>query len=49
MDTVPLALDNVWLAAVEELIVIKLPDVPDSENPERNVVVVAAVNNTDAG
>lgn len=47
--TVPLALDNVWLAAVAEPMVIKLPDVPDNENPDKNVLVVPAVNKIDAG
>ena len=46
--TVPLALDRVWLAAVTEPMVIKLPDVPDRLKLV-NVLVVAAVNNTDAG
>jgi len=47
-ETVPLALDNVWLAAVTEPMVIKLPDVPDKLKLV-NVLVVPAVNNTDAG
>ena len=46
--TVPLALDKVWLAAVTEPIVIKFPDVPDRLKFV-NVLVVAAVNSTDAG
>ena len=46
--TVPLALDKVWLAAVTEPMVIKLPDVPDRLKFV-NVLVVAAVNSTDAG
>ena len=46
--TVPLALDKVWLAAVTEPMVIKLPDVPDRLKLV-NVLVVAAVNKTDAG
>lgn len=48
-DTVPLALDSVWLAAVAEPMVIKFPDVPDRENPDKNVFVVPAVNKTVAG
>ena len=47
-ETVPLVLDSVWLAAVTEPMVIKLPDVPDRLKFV-NVLVVAAVNNTDAG
>ena len=46
--TVPLALDNVWLAAVTEPIVIKFPDVPDKLKL-LNVLVVPAVNRIDAG
>ena len=46
--TVPLALDSVWLAAVTEPIVIKLPDVPDKLKL-LNVLVVPAVNRIDAG
>ena len=47
-ETVPLALDNVWLAAVTEPIVIRLPAVPDRLKL-LNVLVVAAVNLKDAG
>ena len=46
--TVPLALDSVWLAAVTDPMVIKFPDVPDRLKFV-NVLVVAAVNSTDAG
>ena len=46
--TVPLALDSVWLAAVTEPIVIKLPDVPDKLKL-LNVLVVPVVNKTDVG
>ena len=46
--TVPLALDSVWLAAVTEPMVIRFPDVPDRLKLV-NVLVVAAVNKTDAG
>lgn len=46
--TVPLALDSVWLAAVTEPMVIKLPDVPDKLKL-LNVLVVPAVNRIDAG
>ena len=46
--TVPLALDKVWLAAVTEPIVIRLPDVPDRLKL-LNVLVVPAVNKIDAG
>jgi hypothetical protein len=47
-ETVPLAFDNVWLAAVTEPMVIKFPAVPDKLKLV-NVVVVPAVNKTDAG
>jgi hypothetical protein len=47
-DTVPLALDNVWLAAVTEPMVIRFPAVPDKLKLV-NVLVVAAVNRIDAG
>jgi hypothetical protein len=47
-ETVPLAFDSVWLAAVSEPIVIKFPAVPDKLKL-LNVVVVPAVNSTDAG
>ena len=46
--TVPLALDSVWLAAVTEPMVIRFPDVPERLKLV-NVLVVAAVNSTDAG
>ena len=46
--TVPLAFDKVWLAAVTEPMVIKLPAVPDKLKLV-NVLVVPAVNKTDAG
>jgi len=46
--TVPLALDNVWLAKVGEPIVIRFPAVPDKLKLV-NVFVVPAVNKTDAG
>ena len=46
--TVPLALDKVWLAAVTEPMVIKFPAVPERLKLV-NVLVVAAVNKTDAG
>jgi hypothetical protein len=46
--TVPLAFDNVWLAAVTEPMVIKFPDVPDKLKL-LNVLVVPAVNRIDAG
>ena len=46
--TVPLAFDNVWLAAVTEPMVIKFPDVPERLKFV-NVLVVPAVNKTDAG
>jgi hypothetical protein len=46
--TVPLAFDSVWLAAVTEPMVIKLPDVPERLKLV-NVLVVAAVNRIDAG
>jgi len=46
--TVPLALDNVWLAAVTEPMVIRFPDVPDRLKFV-NVLVVPAVNRIDAG
>ena len=48
MLTVPLDLLNVCCAAVTEPMVIKLPAVPDRLKL-LNVLVVAAVNNTDAG
>ena len=46
--TVPLAFDNVWLAAVTEPMVIRFPDVPDKLKLV-NVLVVPAVNRIDAG
>ena len=46
--TVPLALDSVWLAAVTEPMVTKLPAVPDRLKLV-NVLVVPAVNRTDVG
>ena len=47
-ETVPLALDSVWLAAVTEPMVTKLPAVPDKLKLV-NVLVVPAVNKIDAG
>jgi hypothetical protein len=47
-DTVPLALDSVWLAAVTEPMVIKFPAVPDKLKL-LNVLVVPATNRIDAG
>ena len=41
-------MDNVWLAAVTEPMVIRLPDVPDKLKL-LNVLVVPAVNRIDAG
>ena len=46
--TVPLALDSVWLAAVTEPMVKSLADSPLAFQLV-NVLVVAAVNKTDAG
>ena len=46
--TVPLAFDNVWLAAVTEPMVTKFPAVPDKLKL-LNVLVVPAVNKTDVG
>ena len=46
--TVPLALDNVWLKAVSEPMVIRFPAVPDKLKFV-NVLVVDALNNIDAG
>ena len=47
-ETVPLALDSVWLAAVTEPMVIRFPAVPDRLKL-LNVLVVPAVNRIDAG
>jgi hypothetical protein len=47
-ETVPLALDKVWLAKVGEPMVIKFPAVPDKLKLV-NVLVVPAVNRIDAG
>jgi hypothetical protein len=46
---VPLALDRVWLAAVTDPMVTRLPAVPESEKPLVKVVVVAAVKDTVTG